>query len=260
MATVQALPLVQTSIGKKALVALTGAALYGFAFTHAVGNLQVFLGEEAFNAYAHGLQSLPKLVWGTRFALLACVLVHMALVISIARGAAAARPSRYRVDAAIAKEQSILQRYARTTMLLSGLIIAAYLTFHLLHLTAGVIPGVFFHHGYAYQNLVYGMRNPIIAGFYVFSNLLLGLHLFHGCVALFQTLGLKHPQWDVRTKPAALAIAGVIVATNVAIPLACAARIAGRELPEDPSELSLPPLHADGTPAEGHPDAEPAVD
>ncbi|GAB4199532.1 MAG: hypothetical protein OHK0013_09760 [Sandaracinaceae bacterium] len=239
MAQAKALPLVETSIGKKALVALTGAALYGFAFVHAVGNLQVFLGEEHFNGYAEMLQSMPKVVWANRIVLLACLLTHVALVLQIASRARAARPGRYRIEAPIAKDQSILQRYARQTMILSGLIVLAYLAFHLAHLTAGVVPGVFFERGLAYQNLVYGMRNPAIAGFYIFANLLLGLHLFHGCVALFQTLGLKHPQWDARTKPAALAITAVIVGTNVVIPLACLARIAGGELPEDPATLVI---------------------
>jgi succinate dehydrogenase / fumarate reductase cytochrome b subunit len=233
MAQAKALSLVETSIGKKALVALTGAALYGFAFVHAVGNLQVFLGQEHFNEYAELLQSMPKVVWATRIGLLACLLTHVALVMQLGAKARAARPGRYRVDAPIAKDQGILERYARQTMILSGLIVFAYLAFHLAHLTGGVVPSVYFERGAAYQNLVYGMRNPAIAGFYVFANLLLGLHLFHGCVALFQTLGLKHPQWDARTTPAALAVAGVIVATNVAIPLSILSRVVGGELPDD---------------------------
>lgn len=236
----KALPLQQTSIGQKALVAITGAILYGFAFAHAAGNLQVFLGQEAFNAYAEGLQSMPKIVWGTRFVLLGALLTHVALVISIASKASKARPGRYRVDAPIAKDQSILQRYARQTMLLSGLIVFAYLAFHIVHLTAGVAPGLFFVRGMAFENLVYGMRVPWVAGFYIFANLLLGLHLFHGCTALFQTLGLKHPQWDARTKPLAFALVAVIVGTNVSIPIACLTRIAGGELPDDPSELVIP--------------------
>jgi len=234
------LPLTQTSIGQKAVVAITGALLYGFAFTHAAGNLQVFLGQEHFNEYAEMLQSMPKIVWATRIGLLAALLTHVALVVSIASKASKARPGRYRVDAPIAKDQSILERYARQTMLLSGLIVFAYLTFHLLHLTAGVVPSLFFHRGMAFENLVYGMRVPWVAGFYIFANLLLGLHLFHGCTALFQTLGLKHAQWDARTKPLALALVAVIVGTNVSIPIACLTRVAGGELPDDPSELVIP--------------------
>lgn len=238
--TAKVLPFQQTSIGQKALVALTGAVLYGFAFVHAAGNLQVFLGQEHFNEYAETLQSMPKVVWATRLVLLGSLLTHVALVIGILGKARAARPGRYHVDAAIANDQSILQRYARQTMILSGLIVFAYLAFHIVHLTAGVAPGLFFHRGMAYENLVYGMRVPWVAGFYIFANLLLGLHLFHGATALFQTLGLKHPQWDARTKPAALLLVAVIVGANVAIPLGCLTRIAGGELPDDPSSLVIP--------------------
>jgi len=239
MAQAKALSLVETSIGKKALVALTGAALYGFAFVHAVGNLQVFLGEEHFNEYAELLQSMPKVVWANRLGLLAALLIHVALVIQIASQARAARPGRYKIDAPIAKDQGILERYARQTMILSGFIVFAYLAFHLAHLTGGVVPGLFFERGLAFPNPLYGMRNPPHAGLLVFANLLLGLHLFHGCVALFQTLGLKHAQWDARTKPAALAITAVIVGTNVIIPLACLTRVVGSELPDDPAALVL---------------------
>ena len=239
------LPLQQTSIGQKALVALTGAILYGFAFVHAAGNLQVFLGQEHFNEYAETLQSMPKVVWTTRLVLLGSLLTHVALVVGILGKARAARPGRYHVDAAIAKEQNILQRYARQTMILSGLIVFAYLAFHIVHLTVGVAPGLFFQRGMAYENLVYGMRVPWVAGFYIFANLLLGLHLFHGATALFQTLGLKHPQWDPRTRPAALLLVAVIVGANVAIPLGCLTRIAGGELPDDPSSLVLPEDGAD---------------
>lgn len=233
----QALPLTQTSIGQKALIALTGAALYGFAFVHALGNLQVFLGREHFNEYAETLQSMPKLVWANRLFLLGCLLVHVVLVVRILSKARRARVTRYRMEAILDPTEGALRRYARQTMILSGLIVLAYLIFHLAHLTAGVVPGVFFERGMAYENLVYGMRVPWIAGFYVFANLLLGLHLFHGATALFQTLGLRHPQWDRRTRPAALGVASVIVATNVVIPFACLARLVGGELPEDPALL-----------------------
>ncbi len=244
MAQAKALALIETSIGKKAIAALTGAAIYAFAFVHAVGNLQVFLGREHFNEYAAFLQSMPKVVWGTRIGLLIALITHIVMVVQIAMGASKARPSRYKVDAAIA-EQSFLQATARKMMLLSGLVIFAYITFHILHLTAGVVPSVFFEHGMAFENLVYGMRNPFIAGFYIFANLLLGLHLFHGAVAIFQTLGLKHPQWDARSKPAALLITAVITFTNVVIPVACVTHLVGADLPQNPSDLVIEHVDAD---------------
>ena len=46
------LPFYDTTIGRKALLAITGVILYGFVIVHMLGNLQVFLGPEKFNAYA----------------------------------------------------------------------------------------------------------------------------------------------------------------------------------------------------------------
>ena len=58
------LTLYDTTIGKKAVVAVTGAVLYGFVIGHMLGNLQVFLGPATFNAYAAALKGNPPLLWG----------------------------------------------------------------------------------------------------------------------------------------------------------------------------------------------------
>ncbi|MCS6856459.1 MAG: succinate dehydrogenase cytochrome b subunit [Sandaracinaceae bacterium] len=237
MASSQVLSFTRTAIGQKALVAVTGIILYGFAFFHALGNLQVFLGREAFNQYAEMLQSMPKLVWATRLVLLVALITHVVLVVRLARRAREAKPAHYRFEERMDPSEGILRRYARQTMLLSGLIILAYIVFHLMHLTVGAVPGLFFVRGMAYENLIYGMRTPWVAGFYLFANLLLGLHLYHGCRALFQTLGLRHPQWDRRSFAMALSITAVIVGTNVIIPIAGLTRLVGGELPEDPQEV-----------------------
>jgi succinate dehydrogenase / fumarate reductase cytochrome b subunit len=229
MSTTQPLALLDTGIGRKALVAATGLVLYGFVLVHALGNLQVFLGPEAINAYGAALQSMPKVVWATRLLLLACVVTHAGLAFRIYAEARAARPSRYKIDAPIA-EQSIVQRYARQTMILSGPIVAAYLVFHLAHLTAGVVPGLYYKHGDVYGNMVRGFQSPLVAGFYMLANLLLGLHLYHGGVAIFQTLGLRHRQWDKRTRPLAFTITAIVTATNLAIPYAIVSGLVGSEL------------------------------
>jgi succinate dehydrogenase / fumarate reductase cytochrome b subunit len=217
MLKAEPLPLLATGAGKKAAVAVTGLALYGFVFVHALGNLQVFLGPKAINAYGEMLHSFPKALWGARAALLLSLLVHVSLTLNIAAKAKAARTGRYKVSAPIA-EQGILQRYARQTMVLTGPILFAYIVFHLAHLTAGVVPGLPFKEGDVYGNLVGGFQNPAVAGSYIVANLLLGVHLYHGGVALFQTLGLRHPQWDTRIRPAAFLVTAVVTLTNVIIP------------------------------------------
>ena len=58
--------LFQSSLGKKYVMALTGLALMIFVVGHLLGNLQVFLGPDAINAYGHLLQSTPELIWPAR--------------------------------------------------------------------------------------------------------------------------------------------------------------------------------------------------
>src|SRR5207249_201763 len=64
----------QTTIGKKAVMAVTGIILAGFVLGHLLGNLQIFLGPDAFNSYARTLRHLPELVWPTRIILLISVI------------------------------------------------------------------------------------------------------------------------------------------------------------------------------------------
>src|SRR5688572_11739234 len=93
----KAVSFVDTTIGKKILMALSGLALFGFVLGHMAGNLQVFLGPETFNAYAVGLHELGKLLWVARIGLLVAVVVHIAMAVSLVARSSAARPEGYRV-------------------------------------------------------------------------------------------------------------------------------------------------------------------
>ena len=59
------------SIGKKLLMAVTGSSFCGFLIVHLAGNVTLFQGKEAFNAYAQQLHSLGFLLtlaeWGLLF-------------------------------------------------------------------------------------------------------------------------------------------------------------------------------------------------
>lgn len=227
----KALTLVQTGIGKKALVAITGAILFGFVIGHMIGNLQVFLGAEHLNAYAEFLHSMPKALWAVRIILLLSLIVHVALTIQLATQNRAARSARYRVSADTAK-QSPIEKYARKTMILSGLIVLAFIVFHIAHLTVGadVVQGYRFDSADVYANVVHGFRNPVITGFYVFANLLLGIHLFHGAHSFLQSIGLRSPRFDERIRNGSMAFAVIVSIANVIMPLAILARLVGADL------------------------------
>lgn len=203
-------------VGKKALVAVTGLILFFFVIGHMLGNLQLFLGPEALNGYARKLREMPALVWTVRFVLLAALVAHVWLSLSLLRGSNAARGAGYRMH------QSVATNYAARTMKWSGPMLGAFILYHLAHFTwPGVAMGDYAHHpDDVYANVVNGFSVPWVTAIYVFAQVLLGMHLHHGAWSLFQSLGLSHPRYDGlrRALPRTLAL-GVVVG-NVAMPLA----------------------------------------
>lgn len=219
--------LLDTTVGKKALVAVSGVILFGFLVGHLLGNLQVFLGRDVFNHYAATLASMPALVWGTRIVLSISVVTHIAMSMQLAARSRGARPQRYHM-----KRDSVTN-YAAKTMFLSGPIIAFYILFHLAHFTLGVnlTPGHPFLAHDAYANLVYGFRNVPIAALYIIANALVAMHLYHGSTSFLQSLGLEHPRYDRLVRGAALALALFVGIGNVMLPLAVQLGLAGGDLP-----------------------------
>src|SRR5262245_16240075 len=119
----------QSTLGKKYIMAVTGAALFVFAVGHLLGNLQVFGAPELINTYAHFLKSKPTLLWGARLGLLACVGLHIAAAVTLAALNRKARPQGYAGGSAYGSTAA--SRY----MLVSGLVILAFVVYHLAHFT-----------------------------------------------------------------------------------------------------------------------------
>ncbi|MCC6750861.1 MAG: succinate dehydrogenase cytochrome b subunit [Deltaproteobacteria bacterium] len=203
----------RSSIGAKALMAVTGVVLFGFVLGHMVGNLQVFAGPERLNGYAKTLHSMPALVWIVRLTLLFALVLHIVASVKVAIRSKRARPERYhRVRYGAAT-------YASRTMRLSGPIIAAFVIYHLMHFTTGnAHPS--FQPGDVYHNVVVGFSNPLVSGFYILAQILLATHLFHGVWSLFQTLGLNRPGLDRRLRTGAALFATVVAVGNISMPVA----------------------------------------
>ncbi len=204
--------LLATTIAKKVVMALTGIALTGFVLAHMSGNLLLYLGRDAINAYAELLQSKPPLVWSARAFLLACVGLHIWAATSLTLTNLAARPVGYRKNA---YETST---YASRTMVWGGPILLIFIVYHLLHLTVGSAHPDFVR-GDVYHNLVTGFRNPLVAFFYVLSMGALSLHLFHGVASMLQTLGLSHPRYNGLRTIIGAAYAALVTVGNLSFPL-----------------------------------------
>jgi succinate dehydrogenase / fumarate reductase, cytochrome b subunit len=218
-----------SSLGQKYVMAISGGVLLLFVVAHLLGNAQIFLPDdgEAINAYGHFLQSKPGLVYTARAGLLAMVLLH---IWSAVRLSAANRAARGK-QGYEGNPLPVAATYASRTMLMSGLIVAAFIVYHLLHFTA-MVPSVNLtgqdfeklldakgRHD-VYRMMVIGFQKPLVAGFYVVAMSLLCLHLSHGVQAAFQSLGLKSPVYRRGLEELARALSWALFIGYVSIPFA----------------------------------------
>jgi succinate dehydrogenase / fumarate reductase, cytochrome b subunit len=214
----------QASIGKKAVMAVTGVILFGYLVGHLAGNMQVYLGQKQMDNYAAFLHSMPALLWGVRLLLVVCVVMHIVASIQLTRLKQEARPVGY------IKKKEIGSSYASRTMMWSGPIIAAFVIYHILDLTTGAANTLQFRELHAYENLVYSFRRLPVSVFYIFAMLLLGMHLHHGLWSMFQSAGFSHPRYTPAIKRAAAWVAILLVAGFISIPIAVLAGLVGSTL------------------------------
>ncbi|MFN7998350.1 MAG: succinate dehydrogenase cytochrome b subunit [Bryobacteraceae bacterium] len=203
----------ESSIGKKAVMAVTGVILFGYVLGHLIGNLQIYSPDhQQINNYAHFLHSHVVLLWVVRCLLLASVVLHITASIQLTLLKMEARPNGY------VKKQDVPTSYAARTMMWSGPIVAAFVVFHVLHLTTGsVLP---LQEGDVRANVIGGFQHPVIALFYIIAMALLCMHLYHGLWSMFQSLGISHPRVTPRLKTFAAVFAWFIALGNISIPVA----------------------------------------
>jgi succinate dehydrogenase / fumarate reductase cytochrome b subunit len=210
------LPYVASTIGRKAVMAVTGLILFGFILVHLVGNLTLYIGPEAINAYGAFLRTLlhGSALWLARAVLLTSVVLHIWSATSLTLDSWAARPKGYKRWAA--KDST----YASRTMRWGGLILFFFIVFHLLHFTLGTVHPDF-RPGDVYHNVVAGFQVWPVSVFYIVAMVLLALHLDHGVWSMCQTLGLTaHPRYKRWARGAALLFALVVGLGNCSFPIA----------------------------------------
>jgi succinate dehydrogenase / fumarate reductase cytochrome b subunit len=211
----------RSAVGKKWVMALTGIAIMGFVFFHAVGNLKVYLGAEDFNHYGEFLRELlvpllPRTVflWLMRSGLIVAFVFHIHSAYSLTRMNRRARGGGY--------EQSRdyqAATIASRTMRWTGVIIALFLLFHLADLTWGTVNPDYVR-GDVYRNFLATFSRPGVAAIYIVANLALAIHLFHGAWSMFQSLGLNNPKWNSWRRSFAIGFATLIGVINISFPIA----------------------------------------
>jgi succinate dehydrogenase / fumarate reductase cytochrome b subunit len=215
----------QSSLGKKYIMAITGLGLFLFVVVHMIGNLQIFIGRDQINDYAMALKSHPMFLWTARIGLLAVATLHIVTAIQLAHENRRARPVAY------SDKKVVASTFANRTIVIGGLLILAFIVFHLLHFTIGWIDPDYLRlrdsmgrHD-VYQMVINGFSNPFVSILYIFSMGFLMLHLSHGVSSVFQSLGLRNKKnfgfFDKLAKISAI----LIFIGNSSIPLAVLAGI-----------------------------------
>jgi succinate dehydrogenase / fumarate reductase, cytochrome b subunit len=200
-------------IGKKALMAVTGAILFAYVFVHMLGNLQVFAGPEQINRYASLLHLAPQLLWTARIVLLVAVGVHVIAGAQLFLLAREARPVRYEDFRPTASSA------ASRTMIWSGLLILGFVVYHVLDLTVGVANPAF-HEGDVYHNVLATFGRAVGVIVYVVAMVALGFHLWHGLWSMFQSLGFSNRRVAPGIQRFAVAMAVILTLGFSAIPMA----------------------------------------
>lgn len=230
--------LFRSSIGRKFLMAITGLILTGFAFGHLLGNLQVFGHPDQINGYAHFLQGLGPALWLVRIVLLGAAVIHVWAAVALTLESRAARgPEKYGVHKWLAAT------LASRAMRISGLVVFAFIIYHILHFTVGLVGTEYYKSGLpewtlshevrefgiplasagahvhdVYSMIFIGFSRPLVSAFYILATGLLAVHLWHGADSMFQTLGLRSNKWSGPLRKVVALLALAYFLGNLAIP------------------------------------------
>ncbi len=210
-----------SSVGRKLIVAVTGVILIFFVIGHLLGNLQIFIGPEWINAYAQHLRDLGPILWMIRIFLLVSVILHIYFTILLAIENRRARPEAYR------DRNYVKASWASRHMVVSGLVVLAFIIFHLLHFTARKFNPQFpllkldtLNRYDVYSMMVYGFQNVYVSIFYIVGLFLLTLHLTHGSSSFFQSLGFNNQRLAPKLAIGGRIFAWLIFIGYVSIPTA----------------------------------------
>jgi succinate dehydrogenase / fumarate reductase cytochrome b subunit len=177
----------ESSVGKKAVMGVTGLILVAYLITHVAANLLVFEGPTRLNAYAAVLHQTGALLWGARLVLLVAVILHIVAAVQLTRRRQAARPVGY-----AGGRTPQVSTWASRTIRWGGALILVFLVYHILHFTTGTLHPDFVELN-PHHNVTTGFRDPLVALFYLIAMAAVGLHLYHGIWSSGRSLGVSAP-------------------------------------------------------------------
>lgn len=217
-----------SSIGKKFVMSISGFALVGFIIVHLLGNLPLYLKAETagplLNQYSAFLASFGFVLVGAEIILAAAFIIHMAYAIRTTLINKAARKNKYEKGIVTKGGPSHLSLLSKN-MIFSGLVIGVFLVIHIwqFRLSKDAAPMVALTGGGEghdlYSVVVQTFSQPINVVFYTLVMLFLGAHLSHGFWSAFQSLGAMKPAWSKQIYALGVIIAIVLAAGFLFIPI-----------------------------------------
>ena len=210
-----------STIGKKAVMAVTGLIMVAYLITHVAANLTVFQGPATINAYSAFLHGTGGALWVARLVLIAALVLHVTAAVQLTALRQAARPVAY----AGGREPQV-STFASRTIRWGGVLILIFIVYHILHFTLGTVHSSFVE-GDPFHNVTTGFGNILVVLFYELALIAVGLHLYHGVWSSGRTLGVSPPSPRPLKRQLALALALIIWAGFAVIPLAVYAGMVG---------------------------------
>ena len=209
-----------SNIAKKIVMAWTGLLMLAYLLAHMLGNLKIFFGAADYNHYAEWLRTVGEPVlhgawflWISRAVLLVALVLHVTAAAQLSRRDLRARPVKY------AGGQKPRATFATRTMRWGGTILALFIVWHILDLTAGVVnPG--FVKDDVYGNVTRDFQHWWSNVIYIAAMVALGLHINHGFWSASQTLGVNSAARDRAIKAVGTTLALVISLGFIAVPVA----------------------------------------
>ena len=216
-----------SSVGRKVLMGATGLIMVLFVIVHLLGNSSIFAGPDGINAYAEKLHGLGPFVWAFRLFMLVMLGIHVLFGILVTLDNWSANPEKYKV------KKMLKATFAGETMIWTGLLLLAFIVYHLLQFTVRITPDV--QHVLNVPDAkgrfdVFGMvtasfRHASIAAIYVAAMVTLFLHLSHGVQSVFQTIGWNNEKTLPTYNRISKALALLFLVGYSAIPLLIVAGI-----------------------------------
>ncbi len=213
----------RSTVGKKQIVAITGAVLVGYLILHMIGNLNSAFGPGADQAridwYAHWLREFGEpliphetVVWVVRVVLLAALVTHITGIVQLIKRNRAARPANF-------PARRIGRSFESMAMLGTGVLLLAFIVFHILQFTTLSIHVTPVEEGKVYANLYGVFQEWYFVAIYLAALILVGMHLRHGIWSLFQTLGFDSPSRNPKLRHGATALVVILVIGFGSVPV-----------------------------------------